>query len=111
MDIETLASNGLGTWTVPVADTESLGTDTSKVEAACQVLDAQKTAIDNLIEDLRTKKEELLANWEGASADKFQTTFTSLIDAFMEVPESVKSISNFANEVCESYMRLDSTAE
>ena len=105
--IQQLAASGLGELNIPSADIESLGTNSQIVSEACEILDAQSGDIESLIQELEINKAQLLANWEGQTAENFAQSFPKLIEAFREVPPAVKSVSTFAMEVCEGYLKLD----
>ena len=107
IDVSELASSGLDPLSIGKADTESLGTNSDKVFAACDILDAQAGKMEGFIEKLTTIQSELTANWEGNTAEEFKAKFPGLVSAFEEVPSSIKSISEYAKEVCEGYLRLD----
>lgn len=107
MDIQQLATSGLGDFTLPKADTESRGTDSGKVDEACSTLTNESGRIGDFITDLETTKTQLLANWEGVSADKFETQFPKLISVFEQIPTCVNSIATWATEVSTQYIRID----
>lgn len=105
--IQKLASSGLGDFTLPKADTESRGTDPGKVEAACSDLTRESDQIHSFIDELETTKTQLLASWEGESADKFGTQFPKLINVFEQIPTCVNSIARWAGEVSLGYVKID----
>lgn len=105
--IEKLASSGLDEFSLPAADTDSRGTNPTVVENACSTLDAESASIDAFVAELESTKSQLLANWEGESATKFETNFPKLIQAFQQIPKCVGSIADWAEEVKEAYVKID----
>ena len=105
--VEQLAISGLSDFTLPKADTESRGTDPAKVDEACTTLSDESRQIKDFVTDLETTKTQLLASWEGESADKFETQFPKLISVFEQIPTCVDSIAAWAREVSEGYVKID----
>ncbi|MBE5885267.1 MAG: hypothetical protein E7284_02555 [Lachnospiraceae bacterium] len=108
-----LAINGLPELTLTgTATTGTVGGNATTVSAACENLDTYATSMDAFIEELEAQKDEILLGWEGEAADALRESFPGLIEAFREVPPSIRSISNWATTTMNAYVRRDqSTAE
>lgn len=105
--IEKLATSGLDDLTLSAADVESRGTNPSIVENACSELEAESAQIDGFVAELENTKSQLLASWEGVSADRFASNFPKLIQAFQQIPKCVNSIATWAEEVKDAYIKID----
>lgn len=105
--IEKLASSGLDSFELPVADVESRGTNPETVESACSTLEAESKSIEGFKTELETTKTQLLMNWSGNSAENFAAQFPQLIEAFDKIPVCITSIANWAQEVKEAYVKID----
>lgn len=108
--IEKLATSGLDDFTLPAADVESRGTNPTIVENACSNLEAESAKIDSFVNELESTKTQLLLNWVGESADKFETNFPKLIQAFQDIPKCVNSIAAWAEEVKDAYVKIDQSS-
>lgn len=105
--IEKLATSGLDSFELSTADVESRGTNPQIVESASSALRSESTSIGNFVSELETTKSQLLANWKGESATKFETNFPKLIQAFEQIPKCVTSIADWAEEVKDAYVKID----
>lgn len=101
------ATNGLGEFNLPKAEINSIGGTAATVTAVCDNLYNYASNLDGFIEDLITQKDAILIGWEGEAADEFQAKFPKLIEEFMKVPESIRSIANWATTTMELYEKRD----
>ena len=109
-NIESLAINGMDELCLSAADTESRGTDSGIVEAACTELTNQASSIVTFVGELEATKTQLLANWEGVSADGFEAKFPELISAFEQIPTCINSIADWADELSKKYIEIDNAS-
>lgn len=108
--IEKLATSGLDDFTLPAADVESRGTNSTIVESACSDLEAESAKIESFVNELDITKTQLLLNWDGDSAAKFETKFPNLIQAFQDIPKCINSIATWAEEVKDAYIKIDQSS-
>lgn len=106
-EIQKLAAQGLDDLALSNADVESRGTNPGIVESASETLTTESNEINSFIAELEDTKSQLLANWEGESAEKFASKFPQLIEAFGQIPKCVSSIAEWAKEVSDGYVKID----
>lgn len=90
-----------------LATTDTVGGSSSAVSNACANLDTYATNLDTFIENLLAQEEEILRGWEGTAADMLRQQFPGLIDAFRQIPPSIRSISEWASSTMNSYVSVD----
>ena len=105
-----LATNGLGEFNLSgAARTDTIGGSAAMVNAACDNLNGYASGLDTFIEDLTVQKDAILVGWEGEAADMLREQFPRLIEAFTEIPPSIRSIADWARSTMNNYVSVDST--
>lgn len=103
-----LAEKGLPELVLTAKVTEgTMGVDSIKVQNACEQLDMCVANINGFIEELTTQYEAILNGWEGEAANTLREYFPEIIEAFGNVPKSVKSISDWATSTKNKYVASD----
>lgn len=106
-----LAQNGLDELNLSgAAKTDTVGGSTSMVSTACGNLNDYAANLDTFIENLTAQKDAILVGWEGEAADMLREHFPGLIDAFKEIPASIRSIADWATSTMNSYVSEDADA-
>ena len=106
-----LATNGLGEFTLPAANTDAVGVDTAKVNTVITNLEAKVTELTTLATDLETSGNEIMTGWEGAAKDQFSADYPAFLDAFGEVPKSIESLKAWTESVNTGYDKIDKEME
>lgn len=108
-----LVTNGLGDFNLSgAAKTETVGGSAGMVSAACDNLNSYASNLDTFIENLTAQKDAILVDWEGEAADMLRENFPGLIEAFTEIPPSIRSIADWATSTMNNYVSVDNqTAE
>ena len=103
-----LATNGMPELTLSgLATTDTVGGSSATVKNACENLYTYAGNLDTFIENLLAQEEEILRDWEGNAADMLRQQFPGLIDAFRQIPPSIRSISDWASSTMNSYVSTD----
>lgn len=106
-----LATNGLGDFTLPAANTDTVGVETAKVNTAIANLEAKATELTNLVGDLETNGNEIMNGWEGDGKDQFANDFPNFLAAFGDVPKSITSLKEWTEDVLSGYGQIDTEIE
>lgn len=104
-----LATNGMPELSLSnMAATETVGGSSGVVATACDNLYAHAGSLDAFIDNLTAQKDEILRDWEGDAADTLREQFPGLIEAFTQIPPSIRSIADWATSTMNSYVATDS---
>ena len=105
-----LATNGLGTFDLPVVDVDQVGGASQVVEEACGILKQKAGRLEELKDELDAAKVSLLdGDWTGQAADEFAAAFPKMISAFEEIAPCINSIATWAESTMEAYGSVDNT--
>lgn len=104
-----LATNGMPELTLSnMAVTDTVGGSSGTVAAACDNLYTCAGSLDTFIDNLTAQNDEILKDWEGDAADTLRSEFPKLIEAFTQIPSSIRSIADWASSTMNSYVSADS---
>lgn len=107
----TVAQNGLGELNLTgLANTDNVGGSTSAVSTACDNLYNYAGSLDSFIDELTEQKDAILLGWEGTAADMLRDNFPKLIEAFEDIPPSIRSIADWATSRMNNLSSLDENA-
>ncbi len=90
-----------------LATTDTVGGTSNIVAESCANLDTYALNLESFIEQLLAQEEEILRGWEGNAADMLRQQFPGLIDAFRQIPPSIRSISEWAGSTMNRYVSVD----
>lgn len=104
---KTLAQNGLPELTLVAEETIKVGGQSQVVKSACDKLATYSENLSGFITQLETQKAEIIADWDGAAKDTFDTEFPGLISEFKKVPGAIDSLKDWATDVMAGYDKVD----
>jgi len=90
-----------------VAGGTETGIDPTVVSQACDGLTEQVQVLKNFSMELTDRQQQIMQGWEGEAAEKLQTMFPTLIDAFDEIPTCVNSIAEWATSYASALIAID----
>lgn len=103
-----LATNGLPELSLSgLATTDTVGGSSKAVQDACERLYTCASDLDTFITELETQKEAILKGWEGKAADMLRSQFPGLIDAFTQIPPSIRTVADWATSTMSDLVNAD----
>lgn len=103
-----LATNGMPDLQLNgLATTQTVGGSAATVKSACDNLNTYANNLNTFIDNLVMQQNHILNGWEGAAADTLRQCFPDLIEAFTQIPPSVRSIADWAETTMNNYVSSD----
>lgn len=103
-----LATQGLGSFELPVTQEECVGGKKQIVEDAFDILLQKARKMQDFKEELEAAKTSLLdGSWTGQAADDFAAAFPGMTTAFENIAPCIQSLAEWAQSTMQAYEAVD----